>query len=151
MIEGSSVKQIAVHPDTRGRLFEILRADDEAFAGFGQVYITTSNPGIVKAWHYHRKQTDFFCCVRGMMRLVLFDDREGSPTRGEVNEYVMGQHRLLAVRIPPEVWHGFQCIGAEEAMVVNVVSRPYDPVDPDEYRIDPHDNDIPFDWTIRDR
>jgi dTDP-4-dehydrorhamnose 3,5-epimerase len=151
LIEGVAVKEIRVHPDARGRLFEILRADEgDHFSGFGQVYATTTYPGVVKAWHLHRKQTDFFCCVRGMIRLVLFDDREDSPTRGELNEWCMGEHRMIAVKIPPHILHGFQCIGQEEAMVINTVTHPFSPAEPDEYRIDPHDNDIPFSWARRD-
>jgi len=151
MIDGVAVKRLDVHPDPRGRLFEILRSDEtEYYEGFGQVYVTTAYPGVVKAWHLHRKQTDFFCCVRGMMRLALYDDREGSPTRGEVNEWCMGEHRLLAVKIPPGVLHGFQCISETEALVVNTVTHPYDRGDPDEYRVHPHDTDIPFTWARQD-
>ncbi len=151
MVEGVAVKELRVHPDARGRLFEVLRADeDEYYSGFGQVYVTTTYPGVVKAWHLHRKQTDFFCCVRGMIRLAVYDDREGSPTRGELNEWCLGEHRMIAVKIPPGVLHGFQCVSETEAMVINTVDYPYNPTEPDEYRTHPHDNDIPFDWTRRD-
>lgn len=151
MIAGVAVKRLEVRPDARGRLFEILRADEpEFYSGFGQVYVTTAYPGIVKAWHMHRIQTDFVCCVIGMIRLAVYDDREGSPTRGEVNEWCMGQHRLLAVRIPPCVHHGFQCISESEAVIVNTVTHAYNHESPDEYRIHPHDNDIPFRWARED-
>jgi dTDP-4-dehydrorhamnose 3,5-epimerase len=75
MIEGVKVKNLKVIPDERGRLMEILRCDDDMFVTFGQVYMTTTYPGVVKAWHYHRKQDDFITCVKGMLKLVLFDDR----------------------------------------------------------------------------
>ena len=86
MIDGVVVKKLKVVPDERGRLMEILRRDDEMFVKFGQVYMTTTYPQVVKAWHYHEKQDDFITCVKGMLKLVLFDDRQDSPTRGEINE-----------------------------------------------------------------
>jgi dTDP-4-dehydrorhamnose 3,5-epimerase len=150
MIEGVMIKHLVVVPDERGRLMEILRRDDEIFASFGQVYLTSAYPGVVKAWHFHKRQDDHFAVVRGMMKLVLYDGREGSPTRGEVNEFFLGEHNPLLVRIPRLVHHGFKGMGEAEALVINVPTEPYDRALPDEYRIDPHLNDIPYDWTRRD-
>ncbi|MBD3426368.1 MAG: dTDP-4-dehydrorhamnose 3,5-epimerase [Candidatus Omnitrophica bacterium] len=146
MIEGVNVKKLKVIPDERGRLMEILRCDDDIFQKFGQVYMTTALPGIVKAWHYHKKQTDNFTCISGKMRLGLYDGREGSPTRGKVEEYIISLDNPMLIQIPPGVYHGFKCISADEAVVINTVTEPYDPSDPDEYRVDAFDNDIPFDW-----
>ena len=146
MIDGVKVKKLKIIPDERGRLMEILRRDDDLFEKFGQVYMTTAFPGVVKAWHYHRKQTDNFTCIRGKMRLGLYDSRKGSPTFDKTEEYIISLEEPLLVQIPPEVYHGFKCVGEEEAMVINTVTEPYDHDDPDEYRIDAFDNDIPFDW-----
>ena len=151
MIKGVRTKVLKPIADERGRLMEILRADDEVFEAFGQVYITTAYPGVTKAWHYHSKQTDFFTAVSGMMKLVLHDGREDSSTKGEVNEFFIGEHNPMLVTIPPGVAHGFKCIGEHEAIVVNVPTRPYNASEPDEFRIDAHDNDIPYDWTRQDR
>ena len=79
MIEGVKIKKLKVIPDERGRLMEMLRADDDLFMRFGQVYMTTAYPGAVKAWYYHKKQVDNFVVVKGMMKVVLFDGRESSP------------------------------------------------------------------------
>ena len=84
MIDGVMIKKLKVIADERGRLMEILRADDEMFTGFGQVYMTTAYPGVVKGWHYHKRQSDNMAVVRGMMKIVLYDGREGSKTSGEV-------------------------------------------------------------------
>jgi len=149
-IDGAQLKELKMHPDERGRVMEILRRDDDLFESFGQVYITTAYPGVVKAWHLHRIQTDHFCVVKGMMKVALFDGREGSPTQGLVNVFYMGEHRPLLLRIPPGVYHGFQCVGAEEAIVVNCPTEPYNADAPDEVRLHPHDNHIPFDWRIQD-
>ncbi|MGB2630279.1 MAG: dTDP-4-dehydrorhamnose 3,5-epimerase family protein [Candidatus Omnitrophota bacterium] len=147
MIEGVKIKKLKLIPDDRGRLMEILRRDDDIFEKFGQVYMTTAYPGVIKAWHYHKKQTDNFTCVKGKMRLGLYDAREDSPTFGKVEEYVIGLENPLLVKIPSNVYHGFKCIGDEEALVINTVTEPYDHDNPDEYRADPFDNDIPFDWS----
>lgn len=146
MIEGVKTKKLKVVPDERGRLMEILRRDDDIFEQFGQVYMTTAFPGVVKAWHYHKKQTDNFTCIRGKMLLGLYDARKDSPTFGTVEEYTISLENPLLVQIPPDVYHGFKCIGDEEAVVINTVTEPYNPDAPDEYRVDAYDNDIPFDW-----
>ena len=150
MIQGVQVKGLKVIPDERGRLMEILRADDEIFQKFGQVYVTTTLPGVVKAWHLHRKQFDNVCCVQGMIKLALFDNRDNSPTKGEVNQFYLGIHNPILVHIPPDVYHGWMCVSREEAVIVNIPTAPYDYENPDEIRLHPHENDIPYDWERRD-
>ncbi len=146
MIKGVKVKKLKVIPDERGRLMEILRRDDDMFKSFGQVYMTTAFPGVVKSWHYHKKQDDNFTCVYGKMRLALYDARKFSPTYGEINEFVLGLDEPMVVSIPKFVYHGFKCISDCEAIVINVPTKLYNHQRPDEYRIDPYDNDIPYDW-----
>jgi dTDP-4-dehydrorhamnose 3,5-epimerase len=150
MIEGVVVKRLQVHPDQRGRLMEILRCDDEVFRKFGQVYMTTVYPGVVKAWHYHKVQEDNFAVLAGMVQVALYDPREDSPTKGEVNVVHAGIHNPVLVHVPPFVYHGFKNVGTEEAIVVNCPTEPYHREQPDEYRVDPHENDIPYDWRRRD-
>ncbi len=150
LIDGVTVKKLNVIPDERGRVMEILRGDDDIFQAFGQVYYTTAYPGVVKAWHYHKKQTDFFCCILGMMKLVLYDGRDISPTKGLINEFFLGDNNPSLVVIPPEVYHGFKCVSATEAVVVNVPTLPYNRREPDEYRLDPHGGEIPYDWARKD-
>lgn len=152
MIHDVKTKKLKVLPDDRGRLMEMLRADDECFEVFGQVYLSTTYPGVVKAWHYHKLQKDNFVCVKGMVKLVLADTREGSPTRGEISEFVIGEHNPLLVQVPIGVYHGWKCVGTEEAFVINTTTKTYDYREPDEYRLDPHENGvIQYDWTVRDR
>jgi dTDP-4-dehydrorhamnose 3,5-epimerase len=146
LIEGLRLKDLKVIPDQRGRLMEMLRSDDDIFVGFGQVYLTTTLPGVVKAWHLHHKQTDNVVCVAGMIRLAIYDPRPDSPSKGQVNEFFLGDHAPLLVQIPPGLYHGWKCISPSEALIVNTVTHPYNPQDPDEYRLDPHGDEIPFDW-----
>ncbi|MBU1006325.1 MAG: dTDP-4-dehydrorhamnose 3,5-epimerase family protein [Candidatus Omnitrophica bacterium] len=147
MIKGVEVKKLKIIPDERGRLMEILRSDEGIFEKFGQVYMTTAYPGVTKAWHYHKKQDDHFTCVSGMMRLALYDSREDSPTRGEVNDFIISPDDPMLVRIPKLVYHGFKCVSDKEAIVINVPTLPYSAKDPDEYRLDAFKNDIPYDWS----
>jgi len=150
MIDGVKTKTLRVIPDERGRLMEILRADDSLFSKFGQVYMTTTYPGVVKAWHKHVKQKDNVACVRGMIKLALYDPREDSPTFKEVNQIYMGIHNPLLVQIPPGIYHGWMCVSEEEAIMVNIPTEVYDYKNPDEQRLDPHNNEIPYDWSRKD-
>ncbi len=146
MIEGIEVKELKLIPDQRGRLMEILRADDRIYKGFGQVYMTTAYPGIIKAWHYHAKQDDYFTCIRGEIRLALYDARKKSKTFGEINEFILSLDAPKLIQIPKGVYHGFKCIGSEEAVVINIPTKTYNKDNPDEYRVDPYDNRIGYDW-----
>jgi len=150
MIDGVKTKKLKVIPDERGRLMEILRSDDSLFEKFGQVYMTTTYPGVVKAWHKHLKQTDNVACIRGMIKLALYDPRENSPTFKEVNQFYIGVHNPLLVQIPANVYHGWMCVSQEEAMIVNIPTEVYNYEQPDEQRLDPHNNDIPYDWRRKD-
>lgn len=149
-IEGVKVKPLRLVPDERGWLMEILRADDaDFFSKFGQVYVSATYPGVVKAWHYHRRQVDNFACVAGMVKLVLVDTREDSPTKDAVNEFFVGTQNPIIVQVPNLVYHGWKCISVEPSLVVNVPNEPYDYADPDEYRIEAHGT-LPYDWTRKD-
>ena len=150
MIHGVQIKTLKVIPDERGRLMEMLRSDDLIFRKFGQVYMTTAYPGAVKAWHYHKKQWDHFVCVRGMMKVVLYDAREGSPTKGEVNEFFIGDHNPTLVQIPPLVYHGFKCVSEYEAIVINTPTEVYVYDEPDEHRVSPDSNEVPYNWARKD-
>ncbi len=165
MIPGVIVKDLKVIPDERGRLIEFMRADDPIFQKFGQVYATMVNPGVVKGWHYHKVQTDYVACVQGMIKLVLCQPKEEQPGNGnqeiwiadrrhprqaEVQEFFIGTLNPKLVAIPPGVYHGWKCISEHEAVVMCLTTEPYNYEAPDEYRIDPHYNDIPYKWERRD-
>ena len=146
MIDGVKIKKLKIILDDRGKLMEIMRCDDEVFEKFGQAYFTTALPGVVKAWHYHKKQDDHFVCVAGKIRLGLYDAREGSKTKGEVNEFTLSLEDPFLVKIPKGVYHGFKSVSGAESMIINIPTMAYNSKEPDEYRIDAFDNDIPYDW-----
>ena len=149
-IHGVRVKPLKVVPDERGWLMEILRSDDEGvFSTFGQAYVSATYPGVVKAWHFHERQTDNFACVAGMIKLVLFDRRKGSPTEGAVNEFFLGVHNPQLVQVPKLVHHGWKCIGLEPSLVINIPDHPYNRAQPDEHRLEPHGS-LPYDWSRKD-
>lgn len=150
MIEGVITKKLRVIPDERGRLMEILREDDDLFVKFGQVYVSTTYPGVVKAWHMHEKQTDNVACVRGTIKLALYDPRKKSSTFKEINQFYLGIHNPMLVQIPSGIYHGWMCVSEEEAIIVNIPTEVYDYETPDEQRLDPHDNDIPYEWKRKD-
>ena len=150
MIDGVTTKKLRVFPDERGWLMEILRRDDEIFEQFGQVYVTAAYPGVVKAWHMHELQTDHFCVLSGMAKIVLYDGREDSPTRGEVNEFFLGTHDRSVLKIPKLVMHGFKCISEAEALIMNVPTEMYNVDKPDEIRRPADDPSIPYDWSRKD-
>jgi len=152
MIHDVKTKKLKVIPDDRGRLMEMLRADDELFEAFGQVYLSTTYPGVVKAWHFHKLQKDNFVCVKGMVKLVLADARVDSPTKGQIDEFVIGEHNPLLVQVPQGVYHGWKCLGDEESFVINTPTKTYNYQEPDEYRLEAHENGvIPYDWATKDR
>ncbi len=150
LIDGVKTKLLKVNVDERGRLAEILRSDDDIFKNFGQAYFTTAYPGVVKAWHFHKLQEDYFFCIKGMVKLVLYDARKESPTFKMLNEFFIGEHNPALIVIPSHVYHGFKVISVEEAIMINVPTKAYNRDNPDEFRLDAHTDQIPYDWSRKD-
>ena len=148
MIEGVRVKELTVIPDDRGLLMEMMRSTDPEFQKFGQVYITMVYPGVAKAWHYHKLQTDYFVCVGGTAKVVLHDAREGSPTKGQTDEFEIGWDNQRMIVIPPDVYHGFTALGTEPAFIINIPTEVYNDAEPDEYRLPFDDASIGYDWGV---
>lgn len=151
MIAGVEVKHLVKHADDRGYLMEILRADEPLFQKFGQVYVSMNYPGVVRAWHWHELQDDYFCCIQGMIRVPLYDLREDSPTYGQLAEFFLGENHAVLLKIPRGVAHGYKTLGIVPSLLLNFPTQPYNREQPDEYRL-PWDTDrIPYSWEIRFR
>lgn len=151
VIHGVQVKRLTVLPDDRGFLMEMLREDEPIFDRFGQVYITGCRRGVAKGWHYHKEQTDHFVCVGGTALVALYDPRDGSPTRGMIQEATLHspptrEPEPLLLKIPPLVVHGFTAIDCEEARIINIPTLPYRRDHPDEYRYLWNSPEIPYRW-----
>lgn len=146
MIEGVKVKKLKIIEDERGFLMEILRSDDEIFEKFGQIYLTAVNPGYVKGWHYHKKQNDHFICVKGKVKVVLYDPRSKSSTKGQIQEFFLSYDNPLLVKIPRGVYHGFETDCNEISFIINIPTELYNYDNPDEHRIPFNSDEIPYKW-----
>lgn len=147
MINGVEINQLDIIPDERGMILKMIRNDDPVFQEFGEIYFSAIYPGVVKGWHIHKKMTLNYAVIRGSIKLVLYDDRGGSPTKGEVQEIFLGRGNYKLVTIPPMIWNGFKGIGTEPAIVANCATIPHDPDEIE--RIDPFENDIPYNWELK--
>lgn len=151
MIHDVETKDLQINADSRGSLTEIWRSDWSFYDEDDEPemsYVSMSYPGIVRAWHRHRRgQIDHFVVPKGKVKVVAYDDREESPTRGEVDERIIGEGNMVAVRVPGDCWHGFEVVGDQRAFLVNFPTELYDYENPDEERL-PYDSDrIPYEWT----
>jgi dTDP-4-dehydrorhamnose 3,5-epimerase len=150
VIEGVIIHPLKQIPDERGKVMHMLRASDPHYAGFGEIYFSVVYPGAIKGWHLHRKMVLNYAVPSGHIKFVLFDPREGSPTKGELQEVFLGEDHYCLVQVPPGVWNGFKGIGTTPAIVANCGSIEHDPHEI--LRMDPLVNDvIPYDWSIKHR
>ncbi len=148
LIIGVEVEKLEKHADERGSLCEIVRTDWSAFEKFAMAYFSVTYPGVVRAWHRHprTKQKDLFCVLQGTAKVVVYDQREDSPTKGAINEFVIGEDNLVLLKIPGECWHGFKAVGIKPVVLVNFPTALYDYENPDEERLPPNTGKIPYDW-----
>ncbi len=147
MIDGVVVKPLRQILDERGKVMHMLRNDAPHFRAFGEIYFSCVYPGAIKAWHLHTEMALNYAVPVGNVKLVLYDGREGSPTRGELQELFTGPDAYQLIHVPPGVWNGFKGIGAVPALVANCATIPHRP---DEIvRKDPFTKDIPYDWSLR--
>jgi len=149
MIDGVYLTPLRQILDERGKVMRMLRSDDPHFQGFGEIYFSCVYPGAIKGWHLHSRMTLNYAVPHGSIKFVLYDDRVGSPTRGEVQEFFLGPDNYQLVTVPPLVWNGFKGIGTEMAIVANLATISHDAGEIQ--RRDPFDSSIPYDWTLRHR
>jgi dTDP-4-dehydrorhamnose 3,5-epimerase len=146
MIKGVFTKNLIKHVDDRGFFMEILRDDDRLLKRFGQASLSLSYPGVIKAFHYHKKQDDLWFFPQGNAQVVLYDLRNDSPTKGETNVFYMGEHNPILLLIPVGVAHGYRVLGKEPAVIVYFTTESYKSDTPDEERIPWNDPEIGFNW-----
>lgn len=147
MIDGVKVTSLKQILDERGKVMHMLRRDDPHFEQFGEIYFSCVYPGAIKAWHRHKKMTLNYAVPYGEIKLVLYDNRANSPTRGDLMELFLGPDNYQLVTIPPKVWNGFKGVGTRTSIVANCATLPHDPDEIE--RMDPFDNDIPYDWSLK--
>lgn len=147
MIDGVHVKKLRKNADERGHLTEMIRSDWDIFEKFEMSYYSITYPRVIRAWHRHKRgQVDYFVVPQGHAKVAIYDDREDSSTRGELNDFIIGEDNMVLLRVPGGCWHGFKAIGNKPTLLVNFPTKLYDYEDPDEERL-PYDTDkIPYDW-----
>ena len=149
MIDGVKLTPLRQILDERGKIMHMLRSDDVHFERFGEIYFSCVHPGAIKGWHIHKEMVLNYAVPHGNIKFVLYDDRVGSATRGELQELYLGPDNYCLVTVPPMVWNGFKGIGSEMAIVANCssISHRADEID----RLDPFDPSIPYDWSLKHR
>lgn len=151
LIQGVEIQPFPVWPDDRGYFLEVARSGQGLIAGFPagstQISAALNYPGIIKAFHYHRFQTDYWVPAAGLLQVALVDLRRGSASYGKKNTLYVGALRPWQLLIPPGVAHGYKVIGNQNSVLVYVTNRTYDPQD--EGRISYNDSGIAYDWELQ--
>ena len=146
MIEGVIVTPLKQIFDERGKVMHMLREDSAVFERFGEIYFSCTHPGVVKAWHLHKKMTLNYAVIYGEIKFVLYDDRPLSSTYGMIQELFISPENYLLVTVPPMVWNGFKGVGNKTSIIANCSTIPHDPNEIQ--RISPFDNKIPYSWEV---
>ena len=144
MIDGVAIHPLRQIPDERGKIMHMLRRDDPHFEQFGEIYFSCIYPSVIKGWHLHTRMTLNYAVIVGRIKLVLYDERQASPTQGRVQEILTGDEAYMLITIPPGIWNGFQGLGATPSIVANCATEPHDSAEIE--RIDPRSPRIPYDW-----
>jgi dTDP-4-dehydrorhamnose 3,5-epimerase len=151
LIAGVEIKPFSIWPDDRGYFLEVARLGQGIVAGFPaettQVSAALNYPGIIKAFHFHRFQTDYWVAAAGLLQVALVDLRSNSATFGKKNTLYMGALRPWQLLIPPGIAHGYKVIGDQPSVLVYITNRTYDPKD--EGRIAYNDSSIAYDWELQ--
>ena len=144
MIHDVKITPLRIIPDNRGKVMHMLRSDSEVFSRFGEIYFSTVFYKSIKAWHLHKESTLNYVCVSGEVKLVLFDDRENSPTKNQHQELILSPKNYFLVTIPPLIWNGFKGIGKNESIIANCLTIPHD--ERERVRKDPSDKKFNYNW-----
>ncbi|MDC0964605.1 dTDP-4-dehydrorhamnose 3,5-epimerase family protein [Candidatus Pseudothioglobus singularis] len=149
MIDGVTLSPLKQIFDERGKVMHMLRADSPAYTKFGEVYFSSTHPGVVKAWHLHKEMVLNYAVIFGQIKIVLYDDRSESSTCGEIQEIFLSPENYMLLTVPPLIWNGFKSIGPETSIIANCASIPHS--DDELIRREPTDSDIPYNWNLQHR
>ncbi len=146
-INGVEIKKINKIPDERGAIFHMLRSDEEMFEKFGEIYFSKIYKDVIKAWHIHSEMKLNYSVVYGMVKMVLFDDRKDSRTKGNIMEIFLGDENYMLVKVPQNVWNGFKGYGTDFSIVANCATIAHKKSEIS--RLDPFSDTIPYDWNLQ--
>jgi dTDP-4-dehydrorhamnose 3,5-epimerase len=144
MINGIKITPLKQIVDERGKIMHMIRNDSKIFEKFGEIYFSTVNPGFVKAWHLHKENTLNYVCIKGKVKLVLFDDRKDSSTTGQHQELILSPEDYFLVTIPPFIWNGFKGLSDSDSIIANCMTLPHN--EKEMVRKDPSDKSFNYKW-----
>jgi len=144
MIEGVKISELKVISDKRGKIMHMMRTDSPVFKKFGEIYFSTIYKNIIKGWHLHLTSTLNYACIKGKVKLVLFDDRKNSKSKNQYQEIILTPEKYFLVTIPPNIWNGFKGIDTEESIIANCLDNPHD--EKEMVRKDISDKYFNFNW-----
>tara|TARA_A100001011_G_C14235965_1_gene811041 strand:- start:204 stop:638 length:435 start_codon:yes stop_codon:yes gene_type:complete len=144
MIEGVKISELKVISDKRGKIMHMMRTDSPFFKKFGEIYFSTIYKDIIKGWHLHLTSTLNYACIKGKVKLVLFDDRKNSKSKNQYQEIILTPKKYFLVTIPPNIWNGFKGIDSEESIIANCLDNPHD--EKEMVRKDISDKYFNFNW-----
>ena len=144
MIQDVEVTPLKIISDNRGRVMHMLRNDSPIFKSFGEIYFSTIYENAIKAWHLHKKSTLNYACVKGKVKLVLFDERKNSSTNGQHQELILSPENYFLVTIPPNIWNGFKGIDASESIIANCLNFPHN--ENEMVRKEANDKNFNYNW-----
>ncbi len=147
MIDGVKITEKKQIFDERGKVMHMIKASDPEFNNFGEIYFSCINPGVIKAWHIHKKMTLNYIVLSGQIKFVIFDSRKDSNTYGEIMELFLSPENYKLVTIPPNVWNGFKGLGNTVSIVANCSDYEY--ADDEIMREDYDSQIIPYNWNIK--
>jgi len=125
MIHDIKISKLKIISDNRGKVMHMLRSDDSIFEKFGEIYFSTIFYESIKGWHLHKEASLNYVCISGKVRLVLYDDRMYSETKGEYQEIILSPENYFLVTIPPNVWNGFKGLDKKESIIANCLTLPH--------------------------
>lgn len=146
-IEGVRVIPQKVTVDERGKILHMLKRTDPHFTEFGEIHFSFAWPGVVRAWRLHTRTTVNHAVLSGRAKLVIYDMREGSPTRWVLQEVFLGEDNYCVVQIPPGIASGYKAYGDRPVILAHCATEPHDPEEM--IPIDPANPDIPYDWALK--
>ncbi|MBQ4133566.1 MAG: dTDP-4-dehydrorhamnose 3,5-epimerase [Desulfovibrionaceae bacterium] len=148
-IDGVALTPLRIIPTQGGPVLHMLKAESPNFAGFGEIYFSEVTPGSVKGWKRHLQMRQNFAVPRGCVRFIIYDDRPGSPTRGMVQECLLGRpdhYRLLSM--PPLLWYSFACVGEEPGLIANLTDLMHNSEESEMVPIDSAEaSAFPYSWA----
>lgn len=144
MIHDVKITTLKIISDNRGKVMHMLRRDSSIFKNFGEIYFSTIYTNLIKGWHLHKEATLNYACVKGKVKLVLFDDRDSSPTKGKLYELILSPENYFLVTVPPNIWNGFKGLDKSESIIANCLTLPHN--EKEMVRKEPNDKKFNYNW-----